>query len=165
MSCPTCDCKDWSPVTSAADSGRATPLGARVLAAVGALFGRRSAGGGRRQCLRCGRIYGGSAAHAHADDHDDEAAIAERMSRIESKMSEFGASVSGGLSLPPVDGLGLEMRPKEERKCLSCGHFALVPPSPEAACPRCGKLYEKVERIAREKDREEALARAARRKA
>ncbi|MBL0422372.1 hypothetical protein JI739_18635 [Ramlibacter sp. AW1] len=78
-------------------------------------------------------------------DEEDEEVIAERMSRLESQMSGFRSSWSSQLDSIP-DANGLQMRPKEEMaKCLVCGHFAVIDPSPAAACPKCGRVYEKVQ--------------------
>jgi hypothetical protein len=169
MSCPTCDCKDWAPVPAAAGAFSTPPsLGSRLASRVRSLFGAPGADTGKRQCLRCGRVYSTRA----ADEDREEDLIAERMSRIESQMSGFSSSFMPDPAAQPDSAQprghvpsGMEMRPKVEMKCLRCGHFALQRPSPGAACPKCGRVYEKVEQVIRDKRIAELAEKRKRRKA
>lgn len=143
MPCPTCDCADFTSVLLPPDQRLRTPsLGARIGAFFRAMVGRGADASAQRQCLRCGRIYDASAARARDAEDEEEDRIAERLSRIESQMSGFGASV---LPTASPKGAGLQMRPKYEVKCGRCGHFDFVEPSQDAACAKCGRLFDKVE--------------------
>lgn len=141
MPCPTCNCDDWTPVAAA--PGEPPPS---LFQRARSWFGRAGSAFPRRQCLRCGTVY---SSRPGQEDEEDEDVIAERMSRIESQMSGFSPSASMGLGDRLPDTSGLEVRPKQEMKCLVCGHFAFVIPTPEAACPNCGRLYQKVEQAVR----------------
>ena len=145
MPCPTCDCVDFTPVLLPPDRRvRGPSLAARLGAFFRALVGRGADSSAQRQCLRCGRIYAAGPARPRDAEDEEEDRIAERLSRIESQMSGFGASVLPS-NLAPLVTEGLEIRPKYEVKCGRCGHFDFVEPSPNAACAKCGRLFEKVE--------------------
>ncbi|TFY97390.1 hypothetical protein [Ramlibacter rhizophilus] len=111
-----------------------------------ALFGR-GASGDERQCLRCGLVY---SARAGRSEDEEEDLIAERMSRIESQMSGFNSSLAPLDPLPEAD--GLHLRPKYEMKCARCGHFDFIEPTPDAACPKCGRVYDKVADAVRQEE-------------
>ena len=52
---------------------------------------------------------------------------------------------------------GIEMRPEKGYKCLKCGHYAYLVPSPDLACPACGRVYAKMEEDA-ERERKRKLS-------
>lgn len=146
MSCPNCQCKDWTPVLpESAQRGAAPGLGARLASAFRALVGRSGPNVPKRQCLRCGHVYGTA---PHEEDAEEDL-IASRMAKIESQMSGF--STLGPLSdLPPEEVGGLQLTKSNEIKCRRCGFFAVPEPVANPACPKCGRIYEKVAKALRD---------------
>lgn len=114
MSCPTCHNSDWVRA----------PTGPSLLSRFAALFSRRDSDQEVRRCTFCGSVYKGP-----DPDSDDDAAISERMSRIQEQMSSFGWTAQP--SKDPMAGLPLT----EAALCLGCGETY---PEKDRECPRCG---------------------------
>ena len=139
MSCPNCQCKDWTPVLSKSDQGGAAPgLGARLANAFRALIGRGGPNVPKRQCLRCSYVYSST---PHEEDAEEDL-IAQRMAKLESQMSGF--SSLGPLSDLPSEPGGLQLINTKEIKCSACGHYAVPERIENPACPNCGRFYDKV---------------------
>jgi predicted RNA-binding Zn-ribbon protein involved in translation (DUF1610 family) len=139
MSCPNCQCKDWTPVLPESGQRGPTPsLGARLASAFRALIGRSGPNVPRRQCLRCSCVYSSTP----REDDVEEDLIAQRMAKIESQMSGF--SNLGPLSDLPSEAGGLQLTKNNEMKCARCGHYAVPEPVANPACPNCGRIYDKV---------------------
>jgi len=151
MSCPTCHSNEWIPAP--ADGGSSF---------FKRLFSSKpvETGVGRRKCKFCGTVYP-APAEPTAEDLE-EARIAERLARMEQKMSGFQDSAAADLEEPAETPLhllaaGIEMRPEKGFKCLKCGHYAYLVPAPDLACPACGRVYTKMEEEA-ERDRKRKLS-------
>ncbi len=153
MSCPTCHSNEWIPAP--ADGGsffkRLTSLVSSKPAETGA---------GQRKCKFCGAVY---PAPAEPDAEDlEEARLAQRIKRMEQKMSGFQDSAAHAIEEPGETPLHLlaaniEMRPEKGFKCLKCGHYAYLVPAPDLACPACGRVYAKMEEDA-ERERKRKLS-------
>ena len=154
MSCPTCHSTEWIPAPAQGGSSFFKRLTSLVSSKPAEALA------GQRKCKFCGTVYP-APAEPSAEDIE-ESRIAQRLARMEQKMSGFQDSAApaneeSGETPLHLLAAGIEMRPEKGYKCLKCGHYAYLVPSPDLACPACGRVYAKMEEDA-ERERKRKLS-------